>query len=214
MSVIARCAAMPSTCESAKAVAACTSVAAPAASASGTSRSPRDFPITSSMRDLGRRRQHEPRQPADDHEHEPDRQPSLARPDQVSRFTPDDRPRRLLLRRRVTSVVRCPCSSRCARPSDRRDAALLPRLLLLDPDLDDVNPLHGASPLTGPRPAPPRRSSRPRRGRTRCTYGRATGPAGADEERRRGARGVVEAGHRDDAGDCSVSLNSGWRLVT
>ena len=52
ISVIARCAAMPRTCESAKPVTACTSVAAPAASASGHSRSPRDLPITSSMRTL------------------------------------------------------------------------------------------------------------------------------------------------------------------
>ena len=50
MSVIARCAATPRTWESAKDVTAWTNVAAPATSASGTSRSARPCPATSSMR--------------------------------------------------------------------------------------------------------------------------------------------------------------------
>ena len=52
ISVIDFCAAMPSTCDRAKPVAACTRVAAPAASASGHSRSPRDLPTTSSISTL------------------------------------------------------------------------------------------------------------------------------------------------------------------
>ena len=52
MSVMARCAATPSTCDSAKDVMAWTTVAAPAASASGSSISARRFPITSSMRNF------------------------------------------------------------------------------------------------------------------------------------------------------------------
>ena len=52
MSVMARCAATPSTCDSANEVTAWTSVAAPAASASGISSSARPFPMTSSMRYL------------------------------------------------------------------------------------------------------------------------------------------------------------------
>ena len=49
MSVMARCAATPSTCDSANDETACTSVATPAAAASGISRSARCFPMTSSM---------------------------------------------------------------------------------------------------------------------------------------------------------------------
>src|SRR5689334_14012289 len=52
MSVIARCAATPSTCESANDVIACTTVATPAAIASGVSSSARCLPTTSSISDL------------------------------------------------------------------------------------------------------------------------------------------------------------------
>ena len=50
MSVIAFCAATPSTCDSENDVIAWTSVAPPAASASGTSSSARCLPMTSSIR--------------------------------------------------------------------------------------------------------------------------------------------------------------------
>jgi hypothetical protein len=53
MSVIARCAATPRICDRMKDVTAWTSVAAPAASAIGTSRSVRPFPTTSSSRYFG-----------------------------------------------------------------------------------------------------------------------------------------------------------------
>ncbi len=52
MSVIARCAATPSTCDNANDVTAWTMVAAPAANASGMSRSARPLPMTSSIRYL------------------------------------------------------------------------------------------------------------------------------------------------------------------
>ncbi len=52
ISVIARCPATPSTCESAKEVVDCTMVAIPAASAKVVSSSTRLLPITSSIRNL------------------------------------------------------------------------------------------------------------------------------------------------------------------
>ena len=52
MSVMARCAATPRICESAKEVTACTIVAAPAASAIGSSSSVRCLPTTSSISHL------------------------------------------------------------------------------------------------------------------------------------------------------------------
>jgi hypothetical protein len=52
ISVMARCAATPSTCESANEVNACTAVAAPAASAMVVNSSARPFVMTSSMRYL------------------------------------------------------------------------------------------------------------------------------------------------------------------
>ena len=60
MSVIARCAATPSTCESANEVTAWTSVAAPAASASGSSSSGALLPDDVVDQVLRGRRQHEP----------------------------------------------------------------------------------------------------------------------------------------------------------
>ena len=101
MSVIARCAATPSTCESAKPVAACTSVAAPAASASGQQQIAARLPITSSIRTFEVAGRTRPGEPADEHQSQAERQASAVRPDQLARLAPDVCPRRLLLRRRV-----------------------------------------------------------------------------------------------------------------
>ncbi len=79
MSVIARCAATPSTCDSANDVTAWTMVAAPAASASGISRSAR--PLADDVVDqvLGRGGQDEADQAVDEHQRQAEREPALAR---------------------------------------------------------------------------------------------------------------------------------------
>ncbi len=88
MSVIARCAATPSTCDSRNDVIAWTIVAAPAATASGTSSSARCFADHVVDQILRRGRQNQPGHAVDQHQHEPERQPSAARGDQRARFLP------------------------------------------------------------------------------------------------------------------------------
>ena len=73
MSVIARCAATPSTCELANDVAASTTVAAPAAIASFGSRSQLLLANDVVHQVLGRQGQHQPGEPVDHHEHHPER---------------------------------------------------------------------------------------------------------------------------------------------
>ena len=88
MSVIARCAATPSTCDSAKEVTAWTMVAAPAASASGISRSARPLPMTSSIRYLEVAGRTRPTSRLTSMSARPSAEPPLAREDQRARFAP------------------------------------------------------------------------------------------------------------------------------
>ena len=88
ISVIARCAATPSTCEFRNDVAALTRVAAPAAIASLGSKSQLCFVMTSSIRYfvvVGRTKSAEP---ADDHQHEAERQALAVLPDERTGFLP------------------------------------------------------------------------------------------------------------------------------
>ena len=70
MSAIARCAATPSTCDSENAVTASTSVAPPAANASGISSSARPLPDDVVDQELGRRRKHQAGKAVDEHQRE------------------------------------------------------------------------------------------------------------------------------------------------
>jgi hypothetical protein len=92
MSVMARCAATPRICESAKAVTAWMTVAAPAASAIGISRSVRPLPMTSSMSHL----------------------------DEAGRTSPDTRPMSIRPRPMARRRRWCQISSRASRQAAER----------------------------------------------------------------------------------------------
>ena len=88
MSVMARCAATPSVCEIAKLVIAWTTVAAPAASAIGISRSWRALPITSSMTTFDSAGSTMPARRDDQHQRQADRQATAVLVEQLARFAP------------------------------------------------------------------------------------------------------------------------------
>ena len=88
MSVIARWAATPRTCDSANDVTACTSVAAPAASARGRAGPRCPCPITSSIRYLEVAGRTSPVSPVDEHQPEAEGEATAPRGDQRPGFFP------------------------------------------------------------------------------------------------------------------------------